>query len=744
MASQQDESAQNSAQKPDETPAIDGANGGAKDGLSAEDIVAMVETGPRDPQHRFAQWALVILCLAWSLFQLYIAYNPINTTLARSWHLAFAISLVFLAYPAFKEYEPAFWVRWLRKLFPGFGQGRSVRDYIPIYDIVLAAVAAGAALYIWYDYDGIIMRSGLPSMLDVVMGVIMVILLLEAARRALGPALSVLAIIFLAYCFVGPYLPEFLRHRGIPLDFVVNDMYLSTTGIFGVPLGVSTSFVFLFVLFGAFLDKAGAGKYFIDVAFAGLGGLRGGPAKAAIVASGMTGMVSGSSIANTVTTGTFTIPLMKQVGLPPHKAGAVEVAASTNGQLMPPIMGAAAFIMAEILGVPYLDVVRAALIPAVISYIALFYVVHLEARKLDIRALSKDELPELGKTFLRGLHYILPLAMLILYLVVFRRSAIASCLAAIETIIVIMLIQRPIIAWLGIGAQKKAGNLAADFDLMMVMKAAFLAGLRDIWEGLISGARNMMSVGVATAAAGIIVGTVTITGLVGRFVNVIDVLSFGNVYIMLVLTAVTSMILGMGLPTTANYIIMATLTAPVIVELGADAGLVFPLIAAHLFVFYFGILADDTPPVGLAAYAAAAIAKTDPIRTGIQGFTYDMRTAILPFVFILNTELLMVAGVNDAGHPIWIDNWLTVGWVFACSLMAMFAFAALLQGYFNDYCTWPERIVLGLVCLFLFRPGLIEDPTGIARQFVQAAMLGVMALLYFYQGRRLKAKEAAG
>ena len=305
----------------------------AEDLKNAEDIVAMVESGPRDPKSGIARGAIILICLAWSLFQLYIAYQPIDTVIARSWHLAFAIILVFLAYPAHKEDVTSVWVRGVRKVWPSFASGRSNRDYMPLIDIVLGITAAGASLYIWYDYEGIIMRQGLPTDLDVYVGVIMIVLLLEAARRSLGPALPILAAIFLAYCFAGPYLPDLLRHRGIPLDFVINDMFLSTTGIYGVPLGVSASFVFLFVLFGSLLDKAGAGKYFIDVAFAGLGDKRGGPAKAAVLASGMNGMVSGSSIANTVTTGTFTIPLMKRVGLPAHKAGAVEVAASTNGQL---------------------------------------------------------------------------------------------------------------------------------------------------------------------------------------------------------------------------------------------------------------------------------------------------------------------------------------------------------------------------------------------------------------------------
>ena len=705
------------------------------DDKTPEDFIAEVESGPRSPNNKIAAGSILAISVAWSCFQLWIAQDPINSFIARSWHLGFALALTFLAFPAYDYRSPPRWARALQAVLP-FMKGRSNRDHIPIFDIFLAILATAGALYIWWDFNGIINRQGLPSQTDVWMGVLTLVLLLEAARRALGPALSIICIIFIVYAFVGPWMPDILRHRGIPLDFFINDMYMSTTGIFGVPLGVSTSFVFLFVLFGSLLDKAGAGKYFIDVAFAGLGHKTGGPAKAAVVASGLSGLVSGSSIANTVTTGTFTIPLMKKVGLPAYKAGAVEVAASTNGQLMPPIMGAAAFIMADIIGIPYLDVVRAALFPAIISYLALFYVVHLEALKLGLAPLSKNELPPLLKTFLNGIYYLVPLLVLIWFLVIERRSPIFSALTAVEALAVIMIIQRPIIAYLAFGAHRKAGNLDSDAKLGPIIGAAFLDGLKDIWDGLIAGARNMMSVGVATAAAGIIVGVVTSTGLVSRFTQLIDAVSGGSITVMLLLTAVTSMILGMGLPTTANYILMATLTAPVIVELGGNAGLIFPLIAAHLFVFYFGILADDTPPVGLAAYAAAAIAKSDPIKTGIQGFTYDLRTAILPFVFIFNTELLMISGVAANGDIIWLNDPIAIVWVFVVSLVAMFAFAAFMQGYFADNCNWAERIFLLALAIAMFRSALITDQIGLQREIIQAVGLALWVAMYLYQKRR--------
>jgi TRAP transporter 4TM/12TM fusion protein len=690
---------------------------------AAEDMVAMVEAGAREPSNRFAAGTITFLCLAWSLFQLYLAYQPMNSHIARAWHLAFAVCLAFLAYPAYKQHSQPIWVKWTKLVLPNFAR-RSIRTYIPYYDMVLATLASAGALYIWWDYSQLINRQGLPNQLDIWMGIILIVLLLEAARRSLGPALTILGGIFLAYTIFGPYLPEVLRHRGVPLDFIISDMYLTTTGIFGVPLGVSTDFVFLFVLFGAMLDRAGGGKYFIDVAFSALGTFRGGPAKAAVLASGLTGLVSGSSIANTVTTGTFTIPLMKKVGFPGYKAAAVEVAASTNGQLMPPVMGAAAFIMAEVVGLPYLDVVRAAFLPAIISYLALFWVVHIESMKMGIKAIPRAQLPPFLKTLLRGSHFIIPLGVLLFYLVVMRRSPVTSALLAIESLAVIMFVQRPVIAFLTLGAHRRAGTLDPGVDVPRFIALAAWEGLKDVWNGLIMGARNMISVGVATATAGIIVGVVTITGLVGRFITLIDTISMGNVVLMLIFTAITSLILGMGMPTTANYIIMATLTAPVIVQLGADAGLVFPIIAAHLFVFYFGILADDTPPVGLAAYAGAAIARADPIKTGLQGFSYDLRTAILPFIFLFNTDLLMIEGVTSTGSIIWLDDYVHIAWIFFAGLTAMFAFASAIQGWLVRSCNWIERIFLLLVSASTFRPGFFAEHIPLDR--LETQILGVV------------------
>ncbi len=718
---------------------------------AGEAIAAEAETGGRNPLNAIA-WLISGLALFWSFFQLYIAYWPMNSIIARSIHLTFAITLVFLSFPGRKEDAKQGWMSAMAiQIFPGFmRQQRSTRVVIPWYDYVLTVVAGLSAIYMAWDYEGIIERSGLPIFRDVVIGSILICCLLEAARRALGPALPFLAMMFLLYSFIGPWMPPFLAHPGVPLEFVVDHMYLSDSGIWGVPIGVSTSFVFLFVLFGSFLEKAGAANYFVQVAFAALGQFRGGPAKAAVVASGLTGLVSGSSIANVATTGTFTIPLMKKVGLPDYKAAAVEVAASTNGQLMPPVMGAAAFIMAEFLGLAYLDVVRAAVIPAFLSYIALFYVIHLESLKLDLRPLDRSELPPFWRTFLGGIHYLIPIGMLIYTLVVLRFSAIASAFNAILLTMAIIVVQRPLEASIDVirdmlrekGESRVTALFGATYfkefenRLWHATLHGFGQSFGDLWQGLTTGARNMMGIGVATAAAGIIVGTVTLTGLSSRFIEAIEIISLGNIVLMLLLTAITSLVLGMGLPTTANYIVMATLTAPVIIELGAKSGLIIPLLAAHLFVFYFGILADDTPPVGLAAFAAAAIAKSDPVKTGIQGFIYDLRTAILPFVFVFNLEVLMISGVGPKGEIIWIDDLFRIAWICFASLVAIFSFASAMQGYFATECNWGERAILFAVCILAFRPSLVADFAGGSRVGVQVFVTAVFVGLYFFQKKR--------
>ncbi|QQK64229.1 TRAP transporter permease [Cobetia sp. cqz5-12] len=704
------------------------------------------ETGGRHPVGFVGRHFMWLIPLAWSLFQLYHAspLSLLNSDTARAVHLCFAISLAFVAYPAYKG-APA--------------------NRIPLYDWALAIFAVAGVAYVLIFSDELARRAGAYTTVDLVFSGIGLVLLLEATRRALGPPLAVVASVFLLYSLFGAYMPDVIAHAGASLNKLLGHQWLTTEGVFGVALGVSTDFVFLFVLFGALLERAGAGNYFIRMAFSMLGHMRGGPAKAAVVASGLSGIISGSSIANVVTTGTFTIPLMKKVGFPATKAGAVEVAASTNGQLTPPIMGAAAFLMVEYVGIPYLDVIKHALLPALISYIALIYIVHLEACKAGMEGLKRtqktsmiatlltfltvfigmgiltlvvyygigwiktlagdgaawivlplllasyvaliaysarfpelgegdiDELPPVGPTVKVGLYFLLPVVVLVWCLTVERMSPGLSAFWAVLFMIFITVTQRPLVAIF-----RKEGNVGG----------AAQRGGEDLFHGLVIGAKNMIGIGVATAAAGIVVGTVTLTGLGLKMTAFVEFISAGNLMLILLFTAVISLILGMGLPTTANYIVVSTLMAPVIVNLGAENGLIVPLIAVHLFVFYFGILADDTPPVGLAAFAAAAIAKADPIKTGIQGFTYDIRTAILPFMFIFNTNLLLMN----------IDSYWHLAITVASAVAAMLVFAAATQGYWLTRTRWYETIGLLLITFTLFRPGywwdMIYPPTTMA------------------------------
>ncbi len=625
-----------------------------------------------------------LVAATWSLYQLWIAsplpfilnFGIIVDVPARGIHLGFGLLLCFLMFPAAR---------------------RLAARRMPVYDVVLALVGTGCALYLFLGYDGLVDRQGILLTWDVsllgadfvfpveaVLGGIGIVLLLEATRRAIGLPLVIVASVFLIYSIFGQSMPDMISHKGLSFTRLIGYHWLGGEAIFGIPIDVSTSFVFLFVLFGALLDKAGAGKYFLNLAFAMVGRYRGGPAKAAILASGMTGAISGSSIANVVTTGTFTIPVMKRMGMPAIKAGAIEVAASTNGQLMPPIMGAAAFIIAEFIGISYFDVVTAAIIPAVISYMALLYISHLEALKLGLKGLPRAEIPHLRRTFLSGLHFLIPIAILIYLLMVNRWTASSSVFYAILSMMVILVVQHVVVALRG--GERGVGE-------------AVKLGLIEIFAGLVAGARNMVGIAVAVAVAGIIVGSVASTGLNNALVGVVEAISGGNVYILLGLTAVLCLVLGMGLPTTANYIVVASLLAGVVVEIGTASGLVLPLIAVHLFVFYFGILADDTPPVCLAAFAAAAISRADPIKTGIQGFMYDIRTAILPFIFIFNPELLLI-GVTSFWHGLL---------VFVVSLTALLCFSSATQGWLLIKTRLYESALLLVVTVALFRPDFIMN-----------------------------------
>ena len=627
-------------------------------------------------------WNLKLIggvAIAWTLFQLWYAspfpfifnFGQFIDVPARAIHLAFAFTLCFLLYPSIKSKR---------------------NQKIQLIDFVFVFLGLVTTLYLVIGYEGLVHRQGLMSTItilsftipyEIIIGSTGIILLLEATRRVVGLPLVIIAVIFILYSFFGRILPDLIAHPGLSLNRLVGYHWLGGEAIFGIPISVSVGFIFLFVLFGSVLDAAGGGKYFLNLAFASVGRMRGGPAKAAILASGLTGMISGSSVANTVTTGAFTIPIMKKTGLSAVKAGAIEVAASVNGQLMPPIMGAAAFIMAELLGISYLQVVTHAILPAIISYIALFYISHLESVKLGIKGLPEKDIPPLGKTFIEGIHYLIPIAALVYLLLIKNWTASSAVFYSIISLLVVIIVKN---LWLA-----KQGDLT----IIDSLKLSF----NQIITGFEKGAINMVSVGVAIATAGIIVGAVSSTGLSNNLIMVVETIAGSNIIILLGLTAVLCILLGMGLPTTANYLVVAALMANVVVEVGNASGYIFPLIAVHLYVFYFGLMADITPPVGLASYAAAAISRADPIQTGIQAFWYSLRTAILPIVFIFNHELLLIG----------IENWIHALVVISTSLIAILVFTAATQRWFLTQMRWYEVIAFLIIAMSLFRPGFILD-----------------------------------
>ncbi|RUT35201.1 TRAP transporter fused permease subunit [Arsenicitalea aurantiaca] len=710
-------------------------------------LVAEADTGGRQPVDRFTKIILFVVPLAWALFQLWYAspfpfqfrFGVFNATEARAIHLAFAVFLVFLAYPAWKG---------------------SPRHRVPWVDWLLAFLAAASAAYLYIFQAELSRRPGLPTTTDVVVAVAGVLFLLEAARRSLGVALPIVGIVFITYAFVGPYLPGLMAHPGASLNRAATQYWLTTEGVFGVALGVSTAFVFLFVLFGSLLEKAGAGNYFIKVAFALLGHFRGGPAKAAVLGSGATGLISGSSVANVVTTGTFTIPLMKRVGYSPVKAGAIEVSASVNGQIMPPVMGAAAFLIAEYVGISYAEVVRHAIIPALLTYISLFYVVDIEARKAGLKGLPREKhrsalmsialfgmtvagiiifsaavywglgwtrtlfgsaaswgviigsfliylvliafrsrfpdleaddparmaekLPDTLEVAPGGIHYLLPVFILVWCLMVEELSPGLSAFYGTCALMFLVLTQRPLIALF-----RRQGRLLGELQ----------TGFADLLDGLVTGSRNMIGIAIATAAAGIVVGTVSLTGIGLVLTEIVIAVSAGNLLIMLLMAALICMVLGLGMPTTANYVVVATLIAPVIVEVATLNGLAVALVSVHLFVFYFGLMADVTPPVGLASFAASAISRADPVKTGVQAFRYEMRTAILPFIFIYNQQLLLIG----------VENPIQLIAVLVASLVGMLTFVSVTQQIFITRSRIWETAILLVACVMLFVPGIFMD-----------------------------------
>ncbi|TVR70407.1 MAG: TRAP transporter permease [Spirochaetaceae bacterium] len=585
-----------------------------------------------------------VIAVAMSLFHLYTAgFGLLLTMKQRALHLLFVLVLGFLLYPA---------------------RRKSRRDRIAFLDWVLAALGIVVTSYILFNYEVLVRRGGLPTSMDLFLGVITVLLVLEITRRSIGPELPTIALIFIAYAFFGPYVPGVLGHRGYSYVRVVDHLYTTTEGIFGTPLGVSATFVFMFILFGSFLDITGVGQFFIDVAFSAAGHRKGGPAKAAVLASGFMGSISGSSIANTVTTGAFTIPLMKKIGYSPNFAGAVEAAASTGGQILPPVMGAAAFIMSEFTNIPYIQIVVSAVVPALLYYLGVLVMVHLQASKRGLKGIPKAELPDFRQTFSRGFHLLVPLIAIVLFLV--RYSPLRAAFLSILTALAVCMIRKH----------------------TRIKPGALLIALED-------GARKAVSVAAACACAGIIVGIVTLTGLGLTFANVIVGLAGGMLLPTLLLTMVASIILGMGLPTTAKYIVLATMAAPALVQLGV------PLIAAHLFILYFGVIADVTPPVALAAYAGAGIAGGESFKTGVQALKLASAGFLIPFIFAISPELLLVdvTAVQAIGAI-----------VTAC--VGVIAFASAVQDWFLSKTKIWERLLFLVGALLLINPNPVMDLIG--------------------------------
>ena len=605
------------------------------------------------------------LAIAFSVFQLYTAiFGVLDAQLQRAVHLGFGLALSYLLYPTLDSWP---------------------RHTIHPLDAILAVLGAAAPAYIVYEYQNLVLRAAMPTELDIVVGVTGILLVIEAARRVVGIPMVCVVLAFLAYAFAGPYMPGVLAHRGLTVNQLVSHLYYTTEGIFGIPLGVSSTFIFLFILFGAYLESTGLGKFFIDAANAIAGWASGGPAKVAVLSSGLMGTVSGSSVANVVGTGSLTIPMMKKLGYHKNFAGAVEAAASTGGQLMPPVMGAAAFLMAEFVGVPYIEIVQAAIIPAFLYFMGVWLGVHFEAKRSNLKGIPRDQLPRLGTLLRERGHLALPL-IVIVYLLVSGYTPMRAALVAIFLSILV-------------SSLRKSTRMKP----------------MEILLGLETGARNVLGVLVACAAAGIVIGVVTKTGVGLKLASGLLEFSGGMLLPSMFFTMITAIVLGMGVPTTANYVITSTIAAPALIQLG------IPVLAAHMFVFYFGIIADVTPPVALAAYAGAGISGGNALMTGVNASKLAIAAFIIPYMFVLSPELLMIdATVGGLALSVFT------------AVLGMVAISASLIGYLADHCLLAERFVLFVGGLLMIKPGITTDIVGIM----------IFAAVIFFQWKRKRQKPS--
>ncbi len=611
---------------------------------------------------------VMVIAVSLSLYHLYTSYFGTPVTLKhRSLHVATVLTLIFLLYPPFKN---------------------ASRKKLPIYDVILALMALSTTIYVFVDYLGIIQRGGLPNQWDLVFGGILVVLVLEAARRVTGWGLPTLAVIFLIYGLYGRELSGIFRHRGYEWGDIVNFLYVTTEGIYGTAIGVSATYIFLFILFGAFLSKSGMGQFFNDLALAIAGQTKGGPAKVSVIASGFLGSINGAAVANVVTTGAFTIPLMKKIGYKKDFAGAVEASASVGGQILPPIMGAAAFIMAEMLGIPYSQIALAALLPALLFYLGIITQIHLRASKEGLEGISRKNLPRIGEVLKERGHLLLPLLFL-MYMLFFSGKTIIF--AAFLTIIVTVIVS--------------------------MFRETTRMSLRDIIEALESGARTSVGVAIACAAVGIIVGIATLTGFGLKLANGIVTLGGDSLLLTLMFTMVACIVLGMGLPSIPTYIITATMAAPALVQLGV------PPLVAHLFVFYFGIFANITPPVALASFAAAGISGGNEMRTGFISMKLAIAGFIVPYMFVYNNSLLLINTTLLEGTLVVITS---------VTGVVMLGTAA--EGYFLTRMNWLLRIILFAGAMLFMNPNLIQDLIGFA----------IIAIIIIIQWRKKERERISG
>jgi len=615
-----------------------------------------------------------VIAILMSIFQFYTAgFGTLLSAKQRALHIIFAFTLGFLLFPGGKKSKK---------------DKASVLDYI---FILLVVIVFG---YLFVFVNEIATRGGNATTVDLLFGGLAILLTLEITRRVVGPELPIVAILFLLYAKLGPYLPGILTHRGFTWERIISHMYLTLEGILGIPIGVSATFVFMFILFGSFLDKTGVGKFFIDLAYSLTGHLKSGPAMTAVVASGLMGSISGSSVANTVTTGAFTIPLMKKTGYKPYFAGAVEAAASTGGQIMPPVMGAAAFIMADFTGISYLNIIAAAAIPAILYYFAVGIMVHLEASKLGLKGLPREELPKLGKILMADGYLLIPLVFIIYFLI----KGYTATLAAFYSILISIAIA----------------------VVASILKKNKSFGFKEFLGALEAGAKGSVGVACACACAGMIVGVVTLTGLGLRIAELIVTLAQGKLLLTLFFTMIASIILGMGLPTTAKYIVLATMAVPALIKLEVN------LMAAHLFILYFGVIADITPPVALAAYAGAGIAGANSMKTGFQAVKLASAAFIVPYIFAVDSSLILVKDV--VGTAVTYLPLVSAIPVIITATLGILCLAGAVEGYLVDHCKIHERILLGVGALLLLKPGLWTDAFGLV----------VLVGIYMVQKTRLK------